>query len=87
MTLEELKREAKKRGYGLIKLHSREKLLPCVCGHGRRKHCNMYVQKSGRFYYYLVCEKCGLKSPYADTEEEAKEKWNAMIEKYERENR
>ena len=80
MTLDELKKEAKKHGYGLIKLHSRTKMLPCTCGHNRRSHCNVYHHKSGRFYYYLVCNKCGLKSPCADTEEEAKEKWNNMIE-------
>lgn len=41
MTLEELKKEADRFGYNLVKKSRPDKLLPCKCGHNRREHWHM----------------------------------------------
>lgn len=75
MTLEELKAEAKKQGYKLIKIQTREKLLPCTCGCNRRTHWgNINGEVS------LHCERC-FKAARGKSEAEARRNWNEMIRK------
>lgn len=82
MTIEELKEEAKKLGYTVVKIPKKEALLPCTCGNNRREHWNRVEIKSGRVYEVLKCSKCG-KSVEGLTEREARHNWNEMIKKEE----
>lgn len=75
ITDEEFKAEAKRRGYNLIKIHEKVKLLPCVCGN--TKHNRVFIM-SGMQYY--SCRKCGLVAEDGMTERQAKLNWNKMIE-------
>ena len=75
MEFEELKAEAKRQGYNLIKIRN-VKLLPCTCGSNRREHWYMY--RDGIRFKGLICHKCG-KEALGKTEIEAKENWNRMI--------
>lgn len=70
----ELRDEAKRRGYKLIKIPERIKLLPCTCGY---KHSSLWSGPAGRFY---KCDDCGIKAPPAKTQKQAKLNWNKMIE-------
>ena len=74
MTLDELKVEAEKLGYTLIKKSPNIKMLPCTCGCKRRTE---WFSKGQIFY---SCERCGKKSPLSNTERGAKRAWNEMIE-------
>ena len=53
MTVEELRTEAAKLGYDIIKRPQR--FLPCICGHNRRTH----EQGSLVNGTILKCKKCG----------------------------
>lgn len=73
----EFKAEAKRRGYNLIKIPEKVKLLPCVCGTGRRK-VEQWLTTNGRYY---KCNNCGLESFVGRSERKAKLLWNEMIER------
>lgn len=74
MTLEELKTEAKKHGYNLIKQKEKIYLQPCVCG------CNQRAKWYGTYgSVTLKCKRCG-RSATGDTELDAKKQWNRMVE-------
>lgn len=75
-TDEEFKAEAKRRGYNIIKKPEPVKLLPCVCGTGRRK-VEQWVNAYGRYY---KCDNCGLESFVGRSERKAKLYWNRLIE-------
>ena len=76
MTLNELREEAKKHGYYLMKPStSYTKLLPCTCGH---KHRVEIIRDSMIAYQ---CKTCGKQSEFAYTREMARKEWNAMIER------
>ena len=72
MSYEELKEEAKRQGYKLIKKQPYIRKLPCVCG---RKRQTLWFGSLGYFY---ACE-CGRRSVGASTEKKAKIEWNEMI--------
>ena len=73
MTLEELKVEADKLGYRVVKKAvSQEGLLPCSCGCRRRHH--RYVDSKIK----LVCCRCR-RGVYGYTLTDARRKWNRMI--------
>lgn len=74
MTFEELKAEAKRQGYNLIKNNPIEKLLPCICGCKQREHWYSAPDATE----ILVCKKCG-KRAEGKNEREAKHNWNEMI--------
>ncbi len=75
-TDEEFKAEAKRRGYNLIKIPEKVKLLPCVCSTGRRK-VEQWAVPGGWFY---KCDHCALTSFVGRSHRKAKLNWNAMIE-------
>ena len=75
MTVEELKKEAAKLGYNIIKKQEDIRFKPCVCGCNRRKHCYSYGNTVS-----FECKNCGLTSPKGSDEREAKLNWNKMIE-------
>ena len=75
MTLEELKAEAKRQGYKLIK-DENIKFEPCLCGH------NVHQWVSGPEGRMVYCKHCGLESPWVPKSEGnngVKKSWNAMI--------
>lgn len=74
MTLEELKAEAKKRGYKLTKEYPNITLEPCVCGEKR------YIRILGLQTRYCKCISCGFKADEAKYLYEAKLKWNECVE-------
>lgn len=79
MTLEELKLEADKLCYKLVKKQKSIKLLPCICGSKRR---SMWITTAGGtkgVQRILVCDKCGMKAPPGNTIQEAKENRNKII--------
>ena len=79
MTLEELKLEADKLGYKLVKKQKSIKLLPCICGSKRR---TMWITTAGGtkgVQRILACDKCGMEAPPGNTIQEAKGNWNKMI--------
>ena len=82
MTVEELKAEAKRLGYNIIKKPESVKLLPCVCGHKRveqyYKHIQGKKKESGHFYW---CQWCGREAEVGKTKIEAKKRWNEAMER------
>lgn len=78
MTIEELKEEAKKLGYTVVKIPKKEKLLPCTCGNNRREHWHRVSIQSGMSYEILKCSKCGREAT-GENEREARHNWNEMI--------
>ena len=73
LTLEELKAEAKRQGYKLIKA-KRPRFEPCLCGH------NVHQWVSGPKGWAVYCKHCGLQGPWANKSHNAViVAWNAMI--------
>ena len=73
MTWEELKAEAKRWGYKLIKA-KRPRFEPCLCGH------NVHQWVSGPKGWAVYCKHCGLYGPWAKKSHNAViVEWNAMI--------
>ena len=73
MTLEELKAEAKRQGYKLIKA-KRPRFEPCLCGH------NVHQWVSGPKGWAVYCKHCGLQGPWVKKSHNAViVAWNEMI--------
>lgn len=77
MTFEELKKEAKRQGYLLIKKQERINLLDCTCGGKRRRSWSKI--KDGQTFAGLECIRCG-KMVWGANTLDARKKWNRMIE-------
>ena len=75
MTEEELKAEAKRMGYSLIKRPKAERFLPCLCGKNRRER---WYTNNEDWSVKLVCYYCGL-SVTGKNEKDAKRKWNEYM--------
>ena len=74
MTVEELKSEAKKIGYKLIKDTKPPRLLPCICGYNKRTEwCD-----SAHRCVDLECKRCGLIAS-GKNRTEAILAWNALV--------
>lgn len=73
LTLEELKAEAKRQGYKLIKA-KRPRFEPCLCGH------NVHQWVSGPKGWAVYCKHCGLYVPWVKKSHNAViVAWNEMI--------
>ena len=73
LTLQELKAEAKRQGYKLIKA-KRPRFERCLCGH------NVHQWVSGPKGWAVYCKHCGLYGPWAKKSHNAViVAWNAMI--------
>ena len=75
LTLDELKAEAKRQGYKLIKDENIH-FEPCLCGGTRREWW------SGPEGHKVVCLRCGLESPWVPRSKGkngVKKAWNTMI--------
>lgn len=81
MTFEELKKEAKKQGYKLIKIKPSVKFLPCICGCKRRTWwSSSYMMSDRKSETFVVCKRCGLQSPkVVGNNNDVKIAWNNMI--------
>lgn len=73
MTLEELKIEADKLGYKLIKNNPMPKPKPCVCG------CRKIEEWSSKDGTLLKCHNCGLVSALGKNRREVINNWNNLI--------
>ena len=76
MTFEELKAEAKRQGYNLIKQPTYIPLKPCVCG--AKRSLKMCYTNHGQGYR---CYKCGRIAEAAKNNKEARINWNKLMEK------
>lgn len=73
LTLQELKAEAKRQGYKLIK-DKHPRFERCLCGH------NVHQWVSGPEGWAVYCKHCGLYGPWAAKNKTAViEAWNEMI--------
>lgn len=80
MTLEELKTEADKLGYRLVKKPERITMLLCpVCG---RKNTSEWYAIDFGGYIYRKCNICHFRGDYGKTPTEAKKKWNEAVLKF-----
>lgn len=74
LTLEELKAEAKRQGYKLIK-DKHPRFERCLCGHNVHQWCSRRGMEN-----MVYCKHCGLESPWVKGGNAAViEAWNAMI--------
>lgn len=74
MKIEELKEEAKRQGYKLIKKQENIRLLPCTCG---RKRIQVYINSYPMISSYAYrCPKCGNIGDWATTKLQARKNWN-----------
>lgn len=79
MTLEELKIEAEKHGYHLVKNYHTVKLLPCpVCG---SKRTIKWISTMGKGYR-RECSGCDFKAEWRQTKKAARESWNEVVLEY-----
>ena len=77
MTLEELKAEADKLGYNLVKKQVYTKLLRCTCG---CKPAQNMVWTGRKFVgYSYECKNCDYQSTPHKLKYKAKSNWNEMI--------
>lgn len=74
MTFEELKAEAEKQEYRLIKKQPYIKLLPCTCG---AKRIGSYTYYQGS--WFCECPKCGNRSDVCSSKVQAKLNWNKKV--------
>ena len=74
-TVKELKEEADRLGYNIIKKSESEKLLPCVCG------CNQRSHLFNPEFKILKCKRCGLEAFVNKnaSEIELKKEWNRTV--------
>ena len=77
MTLDDLKIEADKLGYKLVKKSTREPLIPCTCGANSRA---LWFEGSKKLFY--KCHGCGRKV-YGKNKTDLRRQWNAAIKEVE----
>lgn len=76
MTVEELKLEAAKLGYNIIKKAENIKFSPCVCGYNKR---GLWWNSNDNMCFYK-CQRCEFSGYKGKTQNEAKRNWNKAIE-------
>lgn len=75
MTVEQLKEEATKLGYSVVKIRRRPKFIKCICGHNSHKK---YFSEGCTIFFQ--CKICGLKGERALTEYNAIRNFNKAVE-------
>lgn len=78
MDLGDLKIEADKLGYRLVKKTEYVQFRPCICG-AKAYNREKWQSTDGIFF---ECNKCGLRSKPAKNETEARKNWNKLVEGY-----
>lgn len=77
MTLEELKAEAERQGYKLMKKpEPMPKIKPCPCGRKILSRLYTWDRRTGTGYILIRCPKCGCEGDWGKNEREARELWN-----------
>lgn len=77
ITVEQLKEEAAKLGYSVVKINKRPKYIKCICGH------NIHTKYFSGGCIFFQCKHCGLKGVAAKTEYEAIKNFNKAVEEEE----
>ena len=80
MDLEELKAEAAKLGYNLVKKQPYIKLSRCTCGENKPSEWFYYTEENKVMRIYK-CDNCGLSALPAKTNRQARENWNQLASK------
>ena len=80
MDLEELKSEAAKLGYNLVKKQPYIKLSRCTCGENKPSEWFYYTEENKVMRIYK-CDNCGLSALPAKTNRQARENWNQLVSK------
>lgn len=75
MTFEELKAEASRQGFVLIKKIVYEPMKKCVCGKYPQQEIS--INPKGKYYY---CKHCRRKGEIAKTNYQAISNWNKAVE-------
>lgn len=78
MTYEELKAEANKMGYNLIKKKEYVPHKPCKCG--KRGQYFLANRGDGKVVYFIECEKCKIHTSDHKLLDDAWIEWNKMQE-------
>lgn len=76
MTVEELKLEAAKLGYNIIKKVENIKFSPCTCGYNKR---DLWWDGKDNMCFYK-CKRCEFRGYKGKTQNEAKRNWNKAID-------
>jgi hypothetical protein len=76
MGLGDIKIEADKLGYRLVRKTEYVHFMPCICGASNR---GRWSSPDGIFF---ECNNCGLKSKPAKNETDARKNWNKLVEGY-----
>ena len=76
MGLGDLKIEADKLGYRLVRKTEYVHFMPCLCGASNRRR---WSSPDGIFF---ECNSCGLRSKPAKNETDARKNWNNLVEGY-----
>ena len=76
LTFEQLKAEADRHGYNLVKKRQYVKFLPCTCGCNKRH--TLYSMERIIWNVGYKCVRCG-KEAFGKNAEDAKLNWNDMI--------
>lgn len=76
LTFEQLKAEADRQGYNLVKKRQYVKFLPCTCGCNRRY--TFYSMERITWNVGYKCARCG-KEAFGKSAEDAKLNWNELI--------
>jgi hypothetical protein len=80
VTVEELKIEAEKHGYYLMKKKQpMPKLMDCSCGSNCRSISLTSEGAVGRYGRYIKCVCCGLEGAVGKTKREIYENWNRAV--------
>lgn len=83
ITDNELKAIAHEHGYRLIKLNTREKLLPCPkCGKKRTRIWFSVGKETHDMPMFRCCNHCGFEGDYAKTKTESYKTWNEAVRRY-----
>lgn len=82
MTYEQLRDEAYKLGYKLVKIQPSIHFESCICG---RKYPDLWFG-AGKDRFYK-CPKCDRQAPAGKTEREAKMNWNEYIKEVKNEDK
>ena len=77
MTFEELKAEARKLGYKIVKDRPTIKLLPCNCGEKN----SVYMDYTDDWQRYFRCKRCGFMGYFHRKTYGAREEWNRAVGK------
>ena len=80
MNLEELKAEAAKLGYNLVKKQPYIILSHCTCGEKKPSEWFYYTEENKVMRIYK-CDNCGLSALPAKTDRQARENWNQLVSK------